>query len=56
MFANSYNISQSDAAKVCPEVFLFESEIFEFEDVVPFNVSVDPPTSFRQGKMDTGSV
>ena len=29
------NISQCDFAEVCPELSLFESENFEFEDVVP---------------------
>ena len=43
MFDNSSNISQYDFAKVCPEVSIFESENFEFEDVVPFNVSADRP-------------
>ena len=43
MFDSSSNISHSDFAEVCPEVSLFESENFEFEGVVPFNVSADRP-------------
>ena len=43
MFDSSSNISQCDFAEVCPEVSLFESENFEFEGVVPFNVSADRP-------------
>ena len=43
MFDQSFNISPCDFAEVCPEDSLFESENFEFEDVVPFNVSADRP-------------
>ena len=51
MFDNSYNISQCGFAEVCPVVSLFESENFEFEDVVPFNVSADRPQVSVKGKL-----
>ena len=51
MLDNSCNSSQCDSTEVCPEVSLFESENFEFEGVVPFNVSADRPTSFCQRKI-----
>ena len=51
MFDNSSNISQRDFAEVCPEVSLFESENFEFEGVVPFNVSADRPQVSVKGKI-----
>ena len=44
-------IFQCDFAEVCPEVSLFESEKFEFEDVVPFNVSADRPQVSVKGKL-----
>lgn len=53
MFDNSSNISQRDFAEVCPEVSLFESENFEFEGVVPFNVSADRPQVSVKGKLFT---
>ena len=58
MFDSSSNISQCDFAEVCPEVSLFESENFEFEGVVPFNVSADrPQVSVNYlNPLDTGSV
>ena len=51
MFDNSFNISQCDFAEICPEVSLFESENFEFEGVVPFNVSADRPQVSVKGKL-----
>ena len=51
MFDNSSNISQCDFAKVCPKVSLFESENFEFEDVVPRNVSADRSQVSVKGKL-----
>ena len=51
MFDHSSNISPCDFAEVCPEVSLFESENFEFEDVVPFNVSADRLQVFVKGKL-----
>ena len=51
MFDNSSNITQSDFAEVCPEVSFCESENFEFEDVVPFNVSADRPQFSVKGKL-----
>ena len=51
MFDNSSNISQCDFSQVCPEVSLFESENFEFKDVVPFNVSADRPQVSVKGKL-----
>ena len=51
MLDNSSNISQCDFAEVCPEVSLCESENFEFEDVVPFNVSTDRPQVSVKGKL-----
>ena len=51
MFDNSSNISQCDFANVCPKVPLFESENFEFEGVVPFNISADCPQVSVKGKL-----
>lgn len=51
MFDNSSNTSQCDSTEVCPEVSLFESENFEFEGVVPFNVSADRPQVSVKGKL-----
>ena len=51
MFDNSSNTSQCDSTEVCPEVSLFESESFEFEGVVPFNVSADRPQVSVKGKL-----
>ena len=51
MFDKSSNISQCDFAEVCPEVSLFESENFEFEEVVPFNVSAGRPQVSLKGKL-----
>ena len=52
MFDNSSNSSQCDqSTEVCPEVSSFESENFEFEGVVPFNVSADRPQVSVKGKL-----
>ena len=51
MFDQSFNISPCDFAEVCPEVPLFESKNFEFEDVVLFNVSVYRPQVSVKGKL-----
>ena len=51
MFDNSSNTSQCDSTEGCPEVSLFESESFEFEGVVPFNVSADRPQVSVKGKL-----
>ena len=51
MFDQSFNISPCDFAEVCPEVSLFESKNFEFEDVVLFNVSADRPQGSVKGKL-----
>ena len=56
MFDNSPNITQCE---VCSEVSLFESQNFEFEDVVLFNVSAVSPQVSVKGiclsQLDTGS-
>ena len=51
MLDNSCNSSQCDSTEVCPEVSLFESENFEFEGVVPFNVSANRPRVSVKGKL-----
>ena len=59
MFDNSSNITQCDFAEVCPEVFLFEIENFEFEDVVPFSVRLIAHNFISRenclNQLDTGS-
>ena len=48
MFDNSSNITHCED---CSKLSLFHRENFEFEDVVPFNVSADRPQVSVEGKL-----